>query len=927
MDRRTFVLLTGAASGSLLRPSARLAGPDWGTAGPADGRLRFELDEKRRWSLWYSGEGQPRLLIKDAAVGVWVGEQLVTLADLQDSTVGTRRPPGGEAVVVRGRAAGVFIEVEFQTAQEAAAPQAAVGVTIYPDRYLPAVRGVRFLQAAEADTMAGTGPLIALVNGYHSWSPCLVVAVTSAADMPDLVSHGALGLTRGDAGLGLGFEPGEPGEAKVKLSHNGLEAVSDWLPARPLRPEGDSSRLRLCYEPAGDGLAALAALFSPASTEDQERLASAVAPAGWCSWYELFGNVTEADVIANLEFCAANFDRRFFRYIQLDDGYQKATGDWETNDKFPHGHRWLTDQIHARNFKAGLWVAPFAVAERSGVPAAHPEWLLRNADGPIVWDTRIDWGGRIHSLDGAHPQVQQWLFDLARRAVREWGYDYLKIDFLLWATAGEAHYGGLTHAEAYRKGLAALRDGLGTEAFLVGCGAPLQHAVGYVNGMRIGSDVDADWGGVQAPARAAGLRSFYHRATWLNDPDCLVVRPPLSLSEAQAWAALVAVSGGLTLFSDNLPKLPPDRVPLLQRTVPVAPVVGRPLDSAALPREVAPAVLVGEDAYPIAGPWHFRTGDDATYATRDFDEAAWETIAVPKRWEEAGHPSYDGFAWYRTRFSLPPLPPLPPAAAGQSKAVDGGQGRSVYLELGKIDDVDETFVNGVRVGQTGAFPPQYRSEWSTYRRYRVPADALNRGGQNVLAVRVYDGGGGGGIWSVRREPPPSTWVVEGAPRWWTVVLVNWDDEPRDMSVPLAALGITGAKFDVYDVWRDAPRTELRDTLAARLDAHSALTVAIRPAAARPRVIGSTRHVVQGAVDIADESWDAGTRTLRAKSVNLDGRTYAVTIAVPKGMRPGRCTADVPCTVKRLESGHAVLEWAAGGDGRDIRGELSFRSRG
>src|SRR5207247_114496 len=99
---------------------------------------------------------------------------------------------------------------------------------------------------------------------------------------------------------------------------------------------------------------------------------------------------------------------------------------------------------------------------------------------------------------------------------------------------------------------------------------------------------------------------------------------------------------------------------------------------------------------------------------------------------------------------------------------------------------------------------------------------------------------------------------------------------------------------------------------------------VRAAGARPQVIGSTRQVVQGAVDIVDETWDAGTRTLRAKSVNLDGRKYAVTIAVPKGMRPGGCKADVPCTVKRLESGHAVLEWPAGGDGRDIHWELSFR---
>jgi len=41
------------------------------------------------------------------------------------------------------------------------------------------------------------------------------------------------------------------------------------------------------------------------------------------------------------------------------------------------------------------------------------------------------------------------------------------------------------------------------------------------------------------------------------------------------------------------------------------------------------------------------------------------------------------------------------------------------------------------------------------------------------------------------------------------------------------------------------------------------------------------------------------------------------------MRPGTCKANVPCSVRRLETGHAVLEWAAGGDGRDITWELGF----
>src|SRR2546426_5627535 len=168
-------------------------------------------------------------------------------------------------------------------------------------------------------------------------------------------------------------------------------------------------------------------------------------------------------------------------------------------------------------------------------------------------------------------------------------YPTLFRSFLLGATAGAAHYGGLTHAEAYRKGLAAIRDGLGPEVFVVGCGAPLQHAPGFLNGMRIGGDVDASWGGIQGPARAAAPPSFYHPTVWVNDPHCLVVRPPLTEREAQGWASIVALTGGATLFSGNLPQLPPERVAILQRTIPVSPVAGGPPGAIAPQQAGAPA--------------------------------------------------------------------------------------------------------------------------------------------------------------------------------------------------------------------------------------------------------------------------------------------------------------------------------------------------
>lgn len=109
------------------------------------------------------------------------------------------------------------------------------------------------------------------------------------------------------------------------------------------------------------------------------------------------------------------------------------------------------------------------------------------------------------------------------------------------------------------------------------------------------------------------------------------------------------------------------------------------------------------------------------WAAPDFDDTGWAAIAVPALWEEAGWPGMNGVAWYRTVFELDAAE----AAAG------------VVIGVGMIDDNDETFVNGRRVGGM-------TMGWNKARAYEVPASVL-RAGSNTLAVRVEDTGGGGGI--------------------------------------------------------------------------------------------------------------------------------------------------------------------------------------
>lgn len=133
----------------------------------------------------------------------------------------------------------------------------------------------------------------------------------------------------------------------------------------------------------------------------------------------------------------------------------------------------------------------------------------------------------------------------------------------------------------------------------------------------------------------------------------------------------------------------------------------------------------------LAGDWKFSIGDDEKWSEPKFDDSDWETIKVPSSWENEGFHGYNGYAWYRKQFKL-----------SSSLA-----GKSIYLHLGYVDDVDATYINGHLVGFSGSFPPQYETAYNAYRKYYVPDQYLNFDGENILSVRVYDSQQEGGIMS------------------------------------------------------------------------------------------------------------------------------------------------------------------------------------
>ena len=352
-------------------------------------------------------------------------------------------------------------------------------------------------------------------------------------------------------------------------------------------------------------------------------------PTGWCSWYQFLESITEVDLFANVDWAEAHRNEIHLDVIQLDDGFEAEVGDWfSTNAGFPSGLEGVSRRIHRAGFVPGLWLAPFVARPGARILTDHPEWILRNRMGAPV-NAGFIWDTFTRALDVTHPQVVEHVERLVTTAVGEWGFEYLKLDFLYaGALRGKRHDARRTRAQALRTILEHIRQVAGDATTLAGCGCPLGSGVGIFDAMRIGADVAVRWNpaykghetllrrepdlpSVRNAIQNVITRAPLHRRWWINDPDCLILRQPqgprmpdhdhhpsggeeeeatstaetlsrmrsrLTQDEAISLATIIALSGGSLFASDHLPGLSADRLDWLARMLPPLPAGLRAID-------------------------------------------------------------------------------------------------------------------------------------------------------------------------------------------------------------------------------------------------------------------------------------------------------------------------------------------------------------
>jgi alpha-galactosidase len=235
-------------------------------------------------------------------------------------------------------------------------------------------------------------------------------------------------------------------------------------------------------------------------------------------------------------------------------------GDWYFKEDFKLEIENTLLKMEQKGVEPGIWVAPFLASPKSDLYKAHPDWFVAGASYKHPT-------GSYFILDLTHREALEFL-QLSMKRLVAMGFKKIKIDFLMTATYPGKRYLNKTGLEAYEMGMAAIREAVGDDVYLLACGAPSLASFPFVDSWRQGADiafqfptdyVGPSWTDVVDQLRNLSARWFLCDITSC-DLDPLLLRRPHSFESSKAAAWLVALGAGGLYLSDDMRKLDNDRL-------------------------------------------------------------------------------------------------------------------------------------------------------------------------------------------------------------------------------------------------------------------------------------------------------------------------------------------------------------------------------
>jgi autotransporter-associated beta strand protein len=247
-------------------------------------------------------------------------------------------------------------------------------------------------------------------------------------------------------------------------------------------------------------------------------------PFGWNSWGVIQQYISYSDAIAVSDYfyvnlMHANFSDNGTAYINLDSFWNNLS-----NSQLQQ----FVNHVHAHGQKAGIYFGPFVIflatnqITNTFIQGSTNTWLYSDA---ILKDTNGNYemsdGG--YALDPTHPGTKD-MINYFINLYTNWGFDYIKMDFLSHGTFEGVHYDTnvTTGIEAYNQGMQYVLNAINGRMFISESIAPL-FPYQYAHSRRISCDAQAS-----LIANTAYVMNSVSYGWWLdnlyqfNDPDVMV---------------------------------------------------------------------------------------------------------------------------------------------------------------------------------------------------------------------------------------------------------------------------------------------------------------------------------------------------------------------------------------------------------------------
>lgn len=262
--------------------------------------------------------------------------------------------------------------------------------------------------------------------------------------------------------------------------------------------------------------------------------------------------------------------------------------DEEDSKLFPHGLKWVCEQIAALGFRPAYGFNYAYAASESSTYKNNPSWVMKEDRHAI---------GLGYPIDYTNPAAQQWLWNLSHRV-----FD-LKAGWLWTDFNGGPAKGPLYNTkeivgfEDVRDGLRNIRMGAGPDVLreFVCCG-PYFTAIGLVDRVRTSDDTHplGDWEGLKSTARSLAAMYMAHQRFWITDADPIFVGAgagvynpgeteriagdPAIQEEVRMRLQVLLSAGSFLTVGENLEDMDAQRMRLLTLALPTYGEAARPLD-------------------------------------------------------------------------------------------------------------------------------------------------------------------------------------------------------------------------------------------------------------------------------------------------------------------------------------------------------------